>query len=102
MKFDRRIIYLTAVVTLILGVLDGISPLFTFYFLAMGKTESEIAIYSAYLGSIRYGLNPIALFILSYHVGRSLDVRVELRRIVTSVYLGSLLGVFAGYLLGYN
>lgn len=102
MEYDRRIISVTAVISLIVGVLDGISPLLSFYFLAMGKTESEIATYSAYLGSIRYGLHPIALFTSSYLVGRSLDVRVELRTIVTSVYLGSLLGVFAGYLLGYN
>lgn len=103
MKINRRIVRGTLAIAFVIGIVEGILPFFGLYILNnLGMSVIDLSRYQFYLSIIRYGLNPIVLFTVSYILGRAIDVKAELRTTIVSVYLGCFVGDFLGYLLGYS
>ena len=103
MKINRRIVLVLIAIAFVIGIVEGFLPLFGLYVMdVMGGSVIDFSRYQFYLSIIRYGLNPIVLFTVSYILGRAIDVKAELRTTIISVYLGCFVGDFLGYLLSYS
>ena len=58
--------------------------------------------FSLVVGLIGLALNPVMLFLLMYVIGRSLDLSREYPMVAFSVFLGALVGGFAGRMAVYT
>ena len=98
-----RIVSVTFPITFMIGVLDGISPYFGLYLVSVrGMHGIEVGAYESFLAVIRYALTPVALFSVSYFMGKGLDVRDSLRAIAGCILLSGFVGSSIGQGLGYS
>jgi hypothetical protein len=106
MKINRRIVLVTLIIAALIGILRGIFPFLVPYFMSRGMQLIDATGLGAYTTLITtftgYGLNPLALFVASYLLGRDLDLKVELRTTIVSIYLGCFLGIFMGSVIGFS
>lgn len=101
MKINNRLVGVLLVITVAGGILSGIDPYFPLYLGGVrGMHSADVAVVLSFVAVIYYAIDPLTLFAISFLVGRSLEVTVELRTIVVSIYLSCFLGSFVGWQLG--
>ena len=101
MKVDGRLLKAAFVTALIIGLLNGITPNFSFYFMSRGwMSDSEISRFQNNINIIRQWLGPIALFLASYVAGKTIDIRANLKATIISIYWRCFTGSYVGYVIG--
>ena len=103
MKANRRLLLIIFVTSLIIGLLNGIEPYFTIYLKWGGlMSDGEISRYQYYINVVKQWLTPMALFVASYILGKTLDVKTGLKATVLHVYWRIFVGSYIGNALGYS
>jgi hypothetical protein len=101
-KINRRIILVILIIAVLIGIFRAIMPYIPLYLNSLGMSLIDATRLTSRIVYIEYGLELIAIFIVSYFLGKNLDVKAELGTTIVSVYLGCFLGVFLGYGIGFS
>ena len=99
---NNRLVCVLLVIAFAAGILSGMKPMLSLYLLMRGIRDFDAGKVLFFVSILASVINPLTLFIVSFRLGSSLDVRAELRTTIVSIYLGCFLGSFAGHQLGYS
>ena len=100
MKMNKRLVCVLLVIAFAAGILSGMKPWLRIYLLMRGIRDFDAGKVLFFVGILAFVINPLTLFIASFRLGSSLDVRAELRTTIISIYVGCFLGSFIGWQLG--
>ncbi len=100
MKINNRLVYVLMVIAFTAGILSSMKPWLMIYLLMRGMLETDARKVLFFVNILASVINPLTLFIVSFRLGNSLDVRAELRTTIISIYVGCFLGSFIGWQLG--
>ncbi len=102
MNFNRKIVVATLVVSSVFGMFDAVATHLQLYlFFKMGMTQLEAAIYRSYMSVEGEVIKPLTFFVISYLLGRDVDVKAELRSTIASIFVGCFIGYSVGFGIGY-
>ena len=97
---NKRLVCVLLVIAFAAGILSGMKPWLRIYLLMRGIRDFDAGKVLFFVGILASVINPLTLFIASFRLGSSLDVRAELRTTIISIYGGCFLGSFIGWQLG--
>ncbi len=97
---NNRLVCVLLVIVFAAGILSGMKPMSMIYLLMRGMLETDARKVLFFVNILASVINPLTLFIVSFRLGSSLDVRAELRTTIISIYVGCFLGSFIGWQLG--
>jgi len=100
MKMNKRLVYVLMVIAFTAGILSSMKPWLRIYLIMRGMLETDATKVVFFVNILASDINPLTLFIVSFRLGSSLDVRAELRTTTISIYVGCFLGSFIGWQLG--
>ena len=83
------------------GILTGVNPYFPYYcIIKLQWTQYWCDISRSILMSIGLFLGLVLPLIIFYSQGRKIDLRIQYKNVILSLYLGALLGGYIGRLIG--
>ena len=97
---NKRLVYVLMVIAFTAGILSSMKPWLRIYLIMRGMLETDATKVVFFVNILASDINPLTLFIVSFRLGSSLDVRAELRTTTISIYVGCFLGSFIGWQLG--
>jgi hypothetical protein len=85
-----------------IGIIDGVLPYLQIYILRIlsGATAYDLGVYTAYVNIVKIVLDPIALFVVSYLLGKGTEGGFGLKSAIISTFLGCCIGECIGLLSG--
>ena len=95
----RRIITMILPLALIIGALNGFYLHHNIYLDSVGLRITDIGIQFLVFDLSRVILLPVMFFIISYLLGKRLNIEAEIKPIIAFLLLGGFIGNFIGYLV---
>ncbi|MBN1682045.1 hypothetical protein JW865_00645 [Candidatus Bathyarchaeota archaeon] len=83
--------------TVIIGLINGFDSYQRIFFNQLGLKPANYGVLLNVIQISRIILLPLVLFIISYFFGKYLDIKSEIKPLITYIFLGCFIGNFIGY-----